>query len=184
MNNPVVSEIYKITDCLQDLPYTDVSSLIKQLSNPDGFIRQQAREVIICIGKPAIPELVKTFSSANLELRWQIIKILEGISDPSTIPVLVELLKNENAGVRWAASNALIGFRREAIPALLEALVHDFDSIWLRQSAHHILHVFKDFGKLTAAEEKVFEALEDIEPSASVPWAAQKALVSLRYKNR
>ena len=184
MNNPVISEIYKINDCMQGLPYSDVPSLIKQLSNPDGSIRHQAREILICFGRPAIPELVKTLSDAHLELRWQIIKILEGISDPFTIPVLVEQLKNDNAGVRWAASNALIGLHREALPALLEALVHDFDSIWLRQSAHHILHVFKDFGKLTDAEQKVYEALEGIEPSASVPWAAQKALVSLRYKKR
>ncbi len=184
MNNPVISEIYKITDCMDDLPYTDIPSLIKHLSNPDGFIRQQAHEVLICIGGPAIPELIHALQDANLELRWQIIKIMESISDPSTIPALVEQLKNENAGVRWAASNALIGLKRESIPPLLEALVHDFDSIWLRQSAHHILHVFKDFGKLTDAEVKVFEALEGIEPTASVPWAAQKALESLRYKKR
>jgi HEAT repeat protein len=182
MNNPVISEIYKTTDCTEDLPYTDIPSLIKQLSDPDGFIRMQAREVLICIGGPAIPELLRTLSDAKLELRWQIIKILEGISAPSTIPVLVEQLKNENAGVRWAASNALIGLQRESIPTLLEALVQDFDCIWLRQSAHHIFHVFKDFYILSDAEEKVFEALEGIEPTAAVPWAAEKALESLRHK--
>jgi hypothetical protein len=71
---------------------------------------------------------------------------------------------------------------RDPIPALLEALMHDFDSLWLRQSAHHILHVLKDDGILFDAEEKVFEALEGVEPSASVPWAAERALEALRHK--
>ncbi len=71
---------------------------------------------------------------------------------------------------------------RDSIPALLEALMYDFHSLWLRQSAHHILHVLKDDGKLYEAEEKVFEALEGVEPSVAVPWAAELPLEALRYK--
>jgi HEAT repeat protein len=182
MNSSVISQINRTVDCMDDLPYKDTQSLIKELSNTDGFTRMQAREALTCIGKPALLELTKTLSSANLQMRWEIIKVLEGISDPTTIPILVEQLKYEHAGVRWAASNALIGMGRDPIPALLEALMHDFDSLWLRQSAHHILHVLKDDGILYDAEEKVFEALEGVEPSASVPWAAERALEALRHK--
>ncbi len=184
MNNSVISQINKITDCTEDLPYNDIPSFIRQLSDKDGFVRMQAREVLICLGRPAVADLINALSSADTQLRWQIIKILENIQNPSSIPALVSQLKNDNAGVRWAASNALIGQGRDAMPALLEALIRDFDSLWLRQSAHHILHVFKDDGILTEGEEKVFKALEDIEPTAAVPWAAQKALESLRYKKR
>jgi HEAT repeat protein len=184
MNSPMITQINRIADCTDDLPYNDIPSLIKHFSNPDGFIRMQAREILTCIGKPAVPELIKALVNANTQVRREIIKVLESIREPSTIPVLVEQLKNDNAGIRWAASNALIGFKREAIPALLEALMHDFDSIGLRLSAHHILHVFKDDGHLREAEEKVFEALEGIAPAASVPWAASKALESLRHKQR
>jgi len=74
----------------------------------------------------------------------------------------------------------LITLRRSAILPLLEALQHDFDSLWLRQGAHHILHVLKDVGKLHAAEVRVFEALEDTESTVVVPWAAEKALEALR----
>ncbi len=182
MNSSVISQINRTVDCMDDLPYKDTQSLIKELSNTDGFTRMQAREALTCIGKPALLELTKTLSSANLQMRWEIIKVLEGISDPTTIPILVEQLKYEHAGVRWAASNALIGMGRDPIPALLEALMHDFDSLWLRQSAHHILHVLKDDGILYDAEEKVFEALEGVEPTASVPWAAERALEALRHK--
>ncbi len=182
MNNPVVSEIYKITDCIEDLLYTDIPSLIKQLGNSDGFIRSQARQVFCCIGASAIPELIKTVSIANPQLRWEVIKVLECLQDPTAIPTLVEQLEDDHAGTRWAASNALVGMQRRALPAIFAALVQDFDSIGLRQGAHHILHVFKDDGILSDVEEKVYEALEGIEPGASVPWAAQKALESIKNK--
>jgi hypothetical protein len=182
MNSQVISKINRTIDCIEDLPHNDAQSLIKQLSSSDGFTRMQAREVLTCIGKSAILELLKTLSTANTQLRWEIIKVLEDISDSTTIPILVEQLKYEHAGVRWAASNALVGMGREAIPALLEALIRDFDSLWLRQSAHHILHVLKDDGILYNTEEKVFDALEGVEPSSAVPWAAERALEALRHK--
>jgi hypothetical protein len=182
MNSPMISHMNRATDCMEDLPYNDTQSLIKQLSSSDGFQRLQAREALTCIGKPIILELLKTLSIANIQLRWEIIKVLEGINDPTTIPILVQQLKYDNAGVRWAASNALIEMGRDSIPALLEALLHDFDSLWLRQSAHHILHVMKDDGKLYDEEEKVLTALEGVEPSAAVPWAAERALEALRHK--
>jgi len=184
MNSPIISQYNKITDCTDDLPYKDIPSLIKQLSDTDGFVRMQAREVLTCIGAPAVTELIHTLSTANSQLRWQVIKILDGIQDPAAARVLVEQLKDDNAGVRWAASDALIALRRDAIPPLLETLIRDFDSLWLRQAAHHILHVFKDAGILIEAEEKVFEALEDVEPAMAVPWAAEKALESLRHNKR
>jgi HEAT repeat protein len=184
MDNTIISQINQIKDCTDDLPYEDVQSWIKQLSNPNGFTRMQAREVLSCIGIPAIPELVDALDKADVQLRWEIIKVLETIQDPSTIPVLVTQLKENNAGVRWAASNALVSLRRGALPALFQALTRDSDSSWLRQSAHHILHVLMDDGRLTATEIKVFKALEDIEPTASVPWAAAKALEALRRNKK
>lgn len=184
MDTEVISSVNKAADCRDDLPYTDIPSLIRKLGDVDGFIRMHAREILICIGEPAVPALIDTLSDDNTQLRWQAIKVLENIQDVRAAPALVARLKDENAGVRWVASDALIAIRRAALPALLEALMHDFDSLWLRQGAHHILHVLKDAGRLNQVEEKVFEALEDIEPTIAVPWAAEKALESLLNKKR
>jgi len=183
-NNPVISQINKITDCTDDLLDRDIPPLIKQLSDSDGFVRMQALEVLICIAAPAVTDLIHTRSNANSQLRWQVITVLDGIHNPAAVHVLVEQLKDDNAGIRWAAADALIALRRDAIHPLLEALMRDFDSLWLRQSAHHILHVMEDAGKLNEAEEKVFEALEELESAVVVPWAAEKALESLRHKKR
>jgi HEAT repeat protein len=182
MDSTIFNQKGQISDCTDDLPYKDIPSMIKQLNNPDNTIRLEMRDVLSCIGAPAVPELLKTMAKADTNMRWQIIKIFDTIQDPSTIPILMNQLKDDDAEIRWAASNALINLRRTALPALLEALTHDFDSIWFRQSAHHIMHVLKDNGKLTPAEEKVYEALGDIEPSVSVPWAAAKALQALKSK--
>jgi HEAT repeat protein len=182
MSNQVISQINQVKDCSEDYPITDILTLIRQLNSADSFVCMQAREALTCLDKSVIPELLAALDTANTQLRWQIIKVLESINDPSTIPTLVDQLKNEHAGVRWAASNALIGFRRQAMPALLQGLTRNFDSLWFRQSAHHILHVMHDDGLLYEGEEKVFEALEGIEPGVAVAWAAEKALEILRVK--
>lgn len=182
MDNKTSSPINPVTDCTDGFQFNDVPSLIKQLSNPDSLMRMEARDRLSCLGASVSSELIKIFPTANAQLRWQIIKIFDAIQDPATISILVQVLEDGNAELRWAASNALINLRREAIPPLLEAITRDFDSLWLRQSAHHILRVLKDNGKLTPAEEKVFEALEGIQATVSVPWAAQKALAELKKK--
>ena len=60
----------------------------------------------------------------------------------------------------------------------------DLGILWLRQGAHHILHGLKEAGKLSQAEEKVCEALEDIKPLVAVSSAAEKALEYLRNRKK
>ena len=184
VNNPDISDIHNVSGCTDEFSYSDFPSLIKFLGDADGFIRMHARKALICIGKPAVPDLIKTLSNDDSQIRWQVIKVLEGIGDPDAASALVQCLQDENSGVRWAASEAMIVFEKAALPPLLEALLHDYDSIWLRQGAHHILHVLKDSGKLNEVEGAVFEALEDVEPTAAVPWAAERALEALRHNKK
>ena len=89
----------------------------------------QALEVLICIAAPAVTDLIHTRSNANSQLRWQVITVLDGIHNPAAVHVLVEQLKDDNAGIRWAVADALIALRRDAIHPLLEALMRDFDSL-------------------------------------------------------
>ena len=176
MDSTVFSQSNRLTDCTDDLDRKDIPSLIKELSNTDSLIRNVARDVLSCLGARAVPELLKALPTADTQLRWQIIKIFDRIQDKSTIPIMIKELMDDNSEIRWAAANALLNLRRDGLPALMEALTHDFDSIWLRQSAHHILRILRDNGKLTPTEEQVYQALGDIEPAISVPWAAIKAL--------
>jgi HEAT repeat protein len=183
MDSKFIPQANQVVDCTDNLAKIDIPSIIKGLSNPDNTVRLEMRNVLSCIGAPAVPELLKTMANADTNLRWQIIKVFDSIRDLSTIPILMEQLKDDDSEIRWAASNALLNLRRAALPALFDALTRDFSSMNLRQSAHHILRILRDNGKLTPIEVKVYEALGDIEPTVSVPWAAAKALQAIRDKN-
>lgn len=169
INNPITLCINNIADGINDMPNYDIPSLIEQLGDLEGFMRVHSRKMLIDIGKPAVPELINTLSNDISQIRWQVIKVLESLREASAIPALIERLKDNNAGVRWAASEALIALHQEAIPVLLKALKGDIESLWLRQGAHRILRVMKEAGRLNQMEVKVLSALEDSNPSITVP---------------
>jgi hypothetical protein len=80
--------------------------------------------------------------------------------------------------VRWLAAEGLIRMRRACLQPLLHALTERADSVWLREGAHHVLH---DLAKMGLAEgtASVLTALEGIEPTATVPGEARRALDTL-----
>ena len=121
----------------------DIAFLINELGDPNGSKRQHAREALIAIGTPAVHDLIVALSNPNDQVRWEAAKSLYDIRDIAAAPALVELLEDENIGVRWAASEALIDLGQAAVPPILEALWKRFDSVWLREGAHHVLHVLK-----------------------------------------
>ena len=182
MDSKLTPQSGQSVNCTDDLPQKDIPSIIKGLGNPDNSVRLEMRNVLSCIGAPAVPELLNAMAKSDTNMRWQIIKVFDSIRDPSTVPILMEQLKDDDPEIRWAASNALLNLRRQALPALFEALTRDFDSMRLRQSAHHILRILRDNGKLTPIEDKVYEALGEMTPLVSVPWAAARALQALREK--
>ena len=156
---------------------TNIQFLIGQLEAHDKQTRQQARFELIGIGKNAIPLLVKTVSSNNPNLRWQAAKTLSQITIPAVIPVLIDLLReNEYFGVRWMAADGLIKAGETGLAPLLRSLTEHFDSVWLREGAHHVLRSLHDRGVESEEIEKTLRALEGIEPAIEVPWAAAEAL--------
>jgi hypothetical protein len=62
---------------------------------------------------------------------------------------------------------------------LLQGLMRDFDSVWLREGAHHILNVLKKKKYLRQPCLQVLQALEGVEPEVTVPWAAEAAWETL-----
>jgi hypothetical protein len=57
-------------------------------------------------------------------------------------------------------------------------LIERPDSSWLREGAHHVLHALAEMG-LAEVTMPVLDALKDIEPTATLPSAAQQALDTL-----
>jgi hypothetical protein len=128
------------------------------------------------IGKPAVPDLIEALKNKNEDIRWEAAKALGQIEDPEAAPALVKVLRVKNAGVRWLAAEGLVIMGRAALPSLLQALIEQPDAVWLRQSAHHMLH---DLAKKSDFSEKlapVLAAMEGLEPALEVPIAARKLL--------
>lgn len=170
-----------VSSSYEDLP-ARINELISELNDSDGLKRKKARQELVYIGKPAVPDLIQVAANHRDHARWEAIKALGKIKDPASADVLIASLMDEDTGIRWAASNALVALDRAAVEPLLLELTRNFDSVQLREVAHHILHILKDRGRLRPAEIKVYEALEGVEPSVEVPWAAEAALEDLMFE--
>jgi HEAT repeat protein len=134
----------------------------------------------------SIPALLDALKSTDVQIRWEAISALGDIHDPETAPALTDMLMDENTGVRWAAMESLINIGRKALRPVLEKFIRDFESLWLREGVHHILHVLKDRHELNEQEIALFEKLDEqcipgFESSwtSQQAWAAEKALEAL-----
>jgi hypothetical protein len=160
-------------------PKLNIQMWINDLGSLDGSKRLKARKLLIKEGVNAVPGLIQALSSGNWHIRWGAAKVLAQTRDRKAASALVRALEDEDHDVRWAAMEALITLDRAGLEPLLRALMKDFDSVYLLEGAHHILHVLKDRGRLGKPMIKVFKALEGVEPEVTVPWTAEAAWESL-----
>lgn len=156
----------------------DAKSLIAQLHDSHGLVRQRAREALVKLGAQAVPTLLAALAENDDNVRYEVVKALSEIADPRSVDALVPLLEDKHFGVRWLAAEALANIGRPAVAPLLRALIDRPDSIWLQRGAHHVL-VCTAGNSLDELIMPVLMALEDIEPSVTAPLAASDALVGL-----
>jgi len=158
-----------------------IKNYLVDLEDDDTQVRNQARRQLAGIGSEAVPDLIHQLKTDKERCRWEAANILGDIRDPSAADALVEALLDDSISVHWVATEALIKYGRDAILPVLEGLTRHFDSMRFRQGAYHILHVFERFHQLDDNVQEVLEALRDIEPSVSAPWAAERAIEKIRF---
>lgn len=129
----------------------------------DGMLRQEARELLVTMGKPAVSSLLKALqTSRSDQVRWEAAKALGAIGDARSIPALVKALEDNDYGVAWLAAQALRTFKKRAWPSLLRALVRDeANSVLLRQGTHHVLLGQKEDG----CDDLLATLMKALEPS-------------------
>ena len=158
----------------------DVDAWIAAMADDHGLTRLKARQALVAMKQNAVAPLVKALQNPDWRIRWGAAMALGQIGDPSAADALIKSLEDELAGVRWLAAEALIALGSTGLHALLEALIHHSDSLWLRDGAHHIIHDIMDKDpELSQVLAPVTAALDDIEPVIEVPPAAQTALRQL-----
>jgi len=158
-----------------------IKSLIADLASKDGVVRVMARQQLVAYKKQSVAPLIRMLSNKNDWVRWEAAKALSQIGNNKAIKALLKALSDEKFEVRWLAAEGLIRIGRKAIVPLLETLVNNSDSYWLREGIHHVLHDMNK-GKITVVLQPVLGALEGTEPSLEVPLAAQTALDTLIKK--
>jgi HEAT repeat protein len=161
------------------LPAT-IDSLIADLGNSDGLVRQNARIALIRMGAPAVDSLITALQNKSEPTHWEAAKALSLIGDARSVQALVSALEDNEFGVRWLAAEGLIAVGYCSLAPLLQALIDRPESVRLREGAHHILHdlVSRNLLDRTSREgvKPVLSALNDIEPTIEVPLASHKAL--------
>jgi HEAT repeat protein len=117
-----------------------LTPLIADLASSQWAARQHARQALAAMGSPAATALIKALQDHDWRVRWGAATKAPGqIHDPALPPALVRRLEDERTGIRWPAAERLIAYGREGFTALLQALVHHSDVLWLREGAHHVI---------------------------------------------
>jgi HEAT repeat protein len=161
----------------------NVHTFIKELEDSSRMKRQFARVSLVECGEAISPLLIKELSNPDREVRWEVVKTLGAINDRGSAEALVEMLMDDDIGVRWAAMEALIRLNQAALPPLIQALVEHFDSGRLREGAHHVLHNLQNKRMLSKVQVNLLEALQGVEPEIGVAWAAERALEEIQFGN-
>ena len=159
----------------------EIKNYLVDLEADDIEIRNIARRQLAGIGSEAVPDLIIQLKTDRQRCRWEAAKILGEIQDEAAVDALVEALLDDSISVHWVATEALIRYGRSAILPLLEGITRHFDSMRFRQGAYHILHVLEQFHQLDPEVQEVLDALRDIEPSVSAPWAAERAIEHIKF---
>lgn len=99
----------------------------------------KARQALVDKGKEILPIMHRLSKSEHIAIRKEAAKIVELIGHDSSIPIALDMLEDRESEIRWIAAEALIRIGRNSIRPLLEALVLNGSSYYLRQGAHHVL---------------------------------------------
>jgi acetate kinase len=98
------------------------------LGNSDVWMHSGIFDKMKQIGNPAVPVLIKLLEySESVLVKVNIVELLGKIADERAVPVLIELLGDENLQIRLSAEVALVRIGKPANDKLQEALKNSTD---------------------------------------------------------
>lgn len=77
-------------------------------------------------------------TSQDVYVREKALHVLAGHPTPANLARLVQALEDPKASVRWVAADVLAHLGDIALPPLLNKLVDEHNSVWLREGAYHV----------------------------------------------
>ena len=158
---------------------TDTRTWIANLRDHDGMTREHARKNLAKLGPAVTPLLLPLLEDKESQTRWEAAKALSRIADPASIEALLPVLEDDDTDVAWVAAEALAAIGPPAVAPLLQMLLDRFESIGVRQGAHHVLGELRK-SKIGDKIAKVYAALDSSDPDIEVISAAERALIELK----
>ena len=105
--------------------------------------------------------------------RVNAVRFLQGNPTPQAVDALVEVLDDDDHGVRWSAGSALAFIGEPAMPAILRALITPDTSRVLRDGVHHVI-VDNSSPKVRAECQDLLKALKGSQSGIASMEAALK----------
>ena len=158
-----------------------ILKMLEGLRSRDPFQREQSREQLFLSGHEVVIPLIRQLKSPSDRMRWEVAKTLGCIGGADAAAALAEALDDENHDVRWVAAEALIRHDERGLEQTLITLLTKANSIWVRESAHHVLSHFANqkSGRYLRPLLRLFGGFE---PAVTIPPAALATLRELRQR--
>lgn len=156
-----------------------IGGLIKGLYSNNSIERQRTREVLVSIGQPVLAYLADLLTVSNLATRWEAVKAIGQIKDLQGIPLLLDALNDEEFEIRWLAAEGLIEMGKHSLVPLFEKLIDNYQSVFFRQGAHHVINELKTKGYYNDPNQ-LLSLLKDTKAESILPIEVKKELDRIR----
>ena len=157
----------------------NTQTLINGLTCGEDLRCQIAREKLEGMGPTAVPDLIEALKTAKGQARWELVKTLADIADPSAVQILTNMLDDEDHDIRWMAAEGLTGIGYDALKPILRYLVRNGRSLFLRHTGHYVLRQIAAKGYYPQLKPLLF-AFDSPVADLEVPIAAEQLLLKLR----
>ena len=158
-----------------------VGHLIGALAGDGPLPAREARRALVALGDLAVPYLVEALGHPNPTVRLGVHKVLAVTANETVAPALIRALEDPDGGIRWLAAEGLVAAGPRGLELLLQALIREPQSGWLREGARHVLHAIRRRrGQAVAHTEALERALEQPLPAIGIMVAASESLARLR----
>ena len=151
-----------------------VQGLFSDLSGRDGMARKRARESLVLMGDPAVPQLRGLLASPDKKTRWEAVKSLAAIEDPGTLDEFLALLDDPDSDLRWLAATGLIGLGPRAVRPVLQGLTGPGAPRGRWEMSRRVLaEASRDNGVLADIVAPLMEVIGGVDPGVVAQRAAR-----------
>lgn len=126
--------------------FQSISNIARDLLSKNYLLRKKAREELVEIGKPSLDVLTELANSKDETVRWEAMITIIQIGSEETMGILMKALEDEVFSIRWLAADGLANLGKNAIRPILQKLMDNPDSAFIRRGAQHVLRELKKKG--------------------------------------